>query len=144
MSLRKILETFTRLFPSSFNRKYVHTVACTVVFVRPAHFVFNVYPGRNATFPLASCSNKNDGPRSRFNCISTVSCKESVCVEVLTSFYGRVFVDEGQFNQVKVPPHPPSTEGPQWCTSIPSYRAKFSLNPVIPIQSRQTANFLSC
>ena len=30
-----------------FNRKYVHTVACTVV------FVFNAYPGRNATCPLS-------------------------------------------------------------------------------------------
>ena len=52
---------------------------------------------RNATCPLSSCSNKNDGPRGRFNCISTVSCKGSVCVEVLTSFYGRFFVEEGQF-----------------------------------------------
>ena len=42
-------------------------------------------------------SNKNDGPRGHFNCISTVSCKGSVCVEVLTSFYGRFFVEEGQF-----------------------------------------------
>ena len=41
MSLTKILETFIRSFPSSFNRKYVHTVACTVVFVGPAHLVFN-------------------------------------------------------------------------------------------------------
>ena len=92
-SLRKILKTFIRLFPSSFNRKYVHTVACTVVFVGPAHFVFNDYPGRNATCPL---SNKNGGPRGRFNLISTV-CKGSVCVAVLTSFYGRFFVEEGQF-----------------------------------------------
>ena len=61
MSLRKILETFIRFFPSSFNRKYVHTVACAVVFVGPAHFVFNAYPGRNATCPLSSCSNNNDG-----------------------------------------------------------------------------------
>ena len=29
--------------------------------------------------------------------ISTVSCAGSVCVEVLTSFYGRFFVEEGQF-----------------------------------------------
>ena len=61
MAVTKILETFTRSFPSSFNRKYVHMVACTVVFVGPAHFVFNAYPGRNATCPLSSCSNKNDG-----------------------------------------------------------------------------------
>ena len=61
------------------------------------HFVFNAYPGRNATCPLSSCSNKNNGPRGRFNCISTVSCKGSVCVEVLTNFYGRFFVEEGQF-----------------------------------------------
>ena len=97
MSLRKILETFIRFFPSYFNRKYVPTVACTVVFVGLAHFVFNAYSGRNATCPLSSCSNKNDGPRGRFSCISTVSCKESLCVEVLTSFYGRFFVEEGQF-----------------------------------------------
>ena len=49
------------LFPSSFRRKYVHIVACTVVFVGPARFVFNAYPGRNATCPLFSFSNKNDG-----------------------------------------------------------------------------------
>ena len=61
MSLTKILETFIRSFPSSFNRKYVHTVACTVVFVGPARFVCNGYPGRNATCPISSCSNKNDG-----------------------------------------------------------------------------------
>ena len=61
MSLTKILETFKRSFPSSFNRKYVHMVACTVVFVGPACFVCNAYPGRNATCPLSSCSNKNDG-----------------------------------------------------------------------------------
>ena len=97
MSLRKILETVIRFFPSSFNRKYVHTVACTVVFVGTAHFVFNAYPGRNVTCPLSSCSNKNGDPRGRFNCISTASCKGSVCVEVLTSFYGRIFVEEGQF-----------------------------------------------
>ena len=96
-----VLEKNTRnlytFFPSFFNRKYVHTVACTVVFVGPACFVCNAYPGRNATCPLSSCSNKNDGPRGRFNCISTVSCKGSVCVEVLTNFYGRFFVEEGQF-----------------------------------------------
>ena len=44
--------------------------------------MFNAYPGRNATCPLSSCSNKNDGPSGRFNCISTVACKGSVCVEV--------------------------------------------------------------
>ena len=63
MSLKKILETFISSFPSSFNRKYVHTVACNckVVFVGPARFVCNAYSGRNATCPLSSCSNKNDG-----------------------------------------------------------------------------------
>ena len=73
------------------------TVACTGVFVRPAHFVFNAFPGRNANCPLSSCSNKNDGPRGRFNCVSIVPCKGSVCVEVLSCFYGRFFVDEWQF-----------------------------------------------
>ena len=61
MSLTKILETFKRFLPSSFNRKYLHTVACTVVFIGAAHFVCNAYLGRNATCPLSSCSNKNDG-----------------------------------------------------------------------------------
>ena len=46
MSLTKILETFKRFFPSSFNRKYLHTVACTVVFIGAAHFVCNAYLGR--------------------------------------------------------------------------------------------------
>ena len=69
---------YSFFFPSSFNRKYVHTIACTVV------FFFNAYPGRNATCPLSSCSNKNDGPCGRFNCISIVACKGSVRVEVLT------------------------------------------------------------
>ena len=79
MSLTKILETFLRSFLSSFNRKYVHTVACTVVFVGPARFVCNAYPGRDATCPLSSCSNKNDGH-----------------AVALTDFYGRFFVEEGQ------------------------------------------------
>ena len=59
--------------------------------------MFNAYPDRIATCPLSSCSNKNDGLRGRFNYISTVCCKGSVCVEVLTHFYGRFFVEEGQF-----------------------------------------------
>ena len=58
---------------------------------------------------LSSCSNKNDGPCGRFNCVSIVACKGSVCEEVLTSFYGRFFVEVGQFHQLKVPPHRPST-----------------------------------
>ena len=59
--------------------------------------MFNAYPGRIAICPLSSCSNRNDGPRGRFNCISNVSCKGSVCVQVLTNFYSRFFVEEGQF-----------------------------------------------
>ena len=97
MSLTKILETFISSFPSSFNRKYVHLVACTVVFVGPACFVCNAYLGCNATCPLSSCSNKKWWSRGRFHRISTVSFKGSVCVEVLTSFYSRFFVEEGQF-----------------------------------------------
>ena len=31
--------------------------------------------------------------RGRFNCISTLACKGPVCVAVLTSFYGRFFVE---------------------------------------------------
>ena len=100
MSLRKILETFIRFFPSFFNRKYVHRVACTVVFVGPAFCV-----QRLTLIRAALLSNKNDGPRGRFNCISTVSCKGSVFVEVLTNFYGRFFF-EGQF--IKYTPSTPS------------------------------------
>ena len=85
---KKILETFIRFFPSSFNRKYIHTVACTVVFVGPAFCV-----QRLTLIRAALLSNKNDGPRGRFNCISTVSCKGSVFVEVLTNFYGRFFFE---------------------------------------------------
>ena len=59
--------------------------------------MFNAYPDCIATCPLSSSSNKNHGLRGRFNCISTVCCKGSVCVEVLTHFYGRFFVEEGQF-----------------------------------------------
>ena len=55
--------------------------------------MFNAYPGRNATCPLSSCSNKNAGPCGRFNCIFTVACKGPVCVEVLTRFYGRFFAE---------------------------------------------------
>ena len=35
--------------------------------------------------------------RGRFNCISTLACEGPVCVAVLTSFYGRFFVEVGQF-----------------------------------------------
>ena len=71
-------------------------IACTVVFVGPARFVCNAYPGRNATCPLSSCSNKNGGHAVAFT-NSTVACKGPFCVEVLSSFYGRFFVEEGQF-----------------------------------------------
>ena len=36
-----------------------------------------------------------------FNCISTVSCKGSVCLEVLASVYGTFFAEEGQFMNSK-------------------------------------------
>ena len=82
-SLKKILEPFIGFFPSSgVNRKYVYTVACTVVFVGPAgrHFVFNAYSGRNATCPLFSCSNKNAVALTVLFC--TLARKGTVCVEV--------------------------------------------------------------
>ena len=96
MSLRTILETFMGFFSSSFKIKYVHTfvhtVACTVVFVGPAGFGFN------ATFPLSfQLFQQNRWSRGRFNCISTLACKGPVCVAVLTNFYGRFFVEVGQF-----------------------------------------------
>ena len=48
--LEKILETFIRSFPSSFSRKYVHTV----VFLGTARFVCNAYSGCNSTCPFSS------------------------------------------------------------------------------------------
>ena len=64
------------------NRKYVYTVACTVVFVGPAgrHFVFNAYSGRNAACPLSNCSNKNAVALTVLFC--TLARKGTVCVEV--------------------------------------------------------------
>ena len=98
MSLTKILETFIRSFPSSFNRKYVHTVACTVVFVGPALFVPCATLIRAATllvsFPVVQTRTMVTRSLSR---ISTVACKGPFCVEVLSSFYDRFFVEEGQF-----------------------------------------------
>ena len=60
MSLRKNTRNLHRFFPSSFKKKYVPTVACAVVFLGPAGFVFNACPGCDATCPLSSCSNQND------------------------------------------------------------------------------------
>ena len=99
MSLRKILETFIRFFSFLFQQKIRPHGRLYGRLCRTRAFCVQrlSYPGRNATCPLSSCSNKNDGSRGRFNCISTVSCKGSVCVEVLTSSYGRFFVEEGQF-----------------------------------------------
>ena len=96
MSLRKILETFIGVFSPSFKRKYVHTfvhtAACTVVFVGPAGFVFN------ATCPLSfQLFQQKRWSRGRLNCISMLACKGPVCVAVLTNFYGRFFVEVGQF-----------------------------------------------
>ena len=114
--LRKIpghvLEKHTRnlytFFPSSFNRKYVHTVACTVVFVGPAGFMFNAYPGRKCYLSSFQLFQQKRWLRGRFNCISTLACKGTVCVDVLTGFYGRLFVEVGQFINSKshyiVPP----------------------------------------
>ena len=60
--LDKNTRNLYKFFSSPFNRKYkVHTVACMVVFVGPARFAYNAEPGRNATCPLSSCSNKHDG-----------------------------------------------------------------------------------
>ena len=61
--------------------------------------------GPQCYFSSSHLFQKNDGPHGRFNFISTVACKGSVCVEVLTSFYGRFFFEVGQLNQLKAPPH---------------------------------------
>ena len=101
MSLRKILETVIGFFSSSFKRKYVHTfvhtVACTVVVLGPTGFAFNAYAGRKYCFSSFQLFQKKRWWRSRFNCISMIACKGPVCVAVLTSFYGRFFVEVGQF-----------------------------------------------
>ena len=87
---------------------YVHTVACTIVFVGPAGFVFNAYPGRKCYLSSFQLFQQKRWSRGRFNCISTLACKGTVCVDVLTSFYGRLFVEVGQFINSKshyiVPP----------------------------------------
>ena len=73
----------------------VHTVACAVVFVGPAHFVFNAYPGRNATcLPIKTMVHA-----VTWTVFLTFLVKDprSVCVEFLTSFYGRFFFEEEQF-----------------------------------------------
>ena len=92
MSLRKILETFIRFFPSSFNRKYVHTVACTVGILSstliPAAMLLVLFPAVPTKTMVHAVA---------LTVFLTVSCKGSVCVAVLTSFYGRFFVEEGQF-----------------------------------------------
>ena len=101
MSLRKILETVIGFFSSSFKRKYVHTfvhtVACTVVVLGPTGFAFNAYAGRKYCFSSFQLFQQKRWSRSRFNCISMIACKGPVCVAVLTSFYGRFFVEVGQF-----------------------------------------------
>ena len=56
MSLRKILETFS----SSFTKKYVHRVAFSVAFERPASFELIAFPGRKVASSLSYYS-KNDG-----------------------------------------------------------------------------------
>ena len=96
MSLRKILETFIGFFFPFFKRKhfhtFVHTAGSTVVFVGPASFVFN------ATCPLSfQLFQQKRWSRGRLNCISMLACKGPVCVAVLTNFYGRFFVEVGQF-----------------------------------------------
>ena len=94
--LEKNTRNLYRFFSSSFKTKYVqtfvHTIACTVVFVGPADFVFN------ATCPLSfQLFQQKRWSRGRCNCISTLACKGPVCVAVLTNFYGRFFVEVGQF-----------------------------------------------
>ena len=101
MPLKKILETFIGFFSSFFKRrKYVdtlvYTVACTVVFVGPAGFVFNAYAGRNTTCPLFRSSNKNDGHAVALTVFLRLLVKTRLCSR-LTSFYGTVFVEVGQF-----------------------------------------------
>ena len=66
--------------------------------------MFNACPGCDATCPLSSCSTQNDGHAVASTVISTVACKGPVCVEVLTTFYGRLSVEVGHFNQLKVSP----------------------------------------
>ena len=97
MSLRKILETVICFSSFLFQQKIRPHSRLYGRLCRTRILCSTLIPRHIATCPLSSCSNRNDGPRSRFNCISTVSCKGSVCVEVLTNFYGRFFVEEGQF-----------------------------------------------
>ena len=95
-----VLEKNTRnlymFFSSFFKRKhvhtFVHTAGSTVAFVGPASFVFK------ATCPLSfQLFQQKRWSRGRLNCISMLACKGPVCVAVLTNFYGRFFVEVGQF-----------------------------------------------
>ena len=83
--LEKNTRNHYRFFSSSFKTKYVHTfvhtIACTVVFVGPAGFVLN------ATCPLSfQLFQQKRWSRARFNCISTLACQGPFCVAVLTNF----------------------------------------------------------
>ena len=52
----------------------------------------------NATYPLSfQLFQQKRWSRGRLNCISMLACKGPVCVAVLTNFYGRFFVEVGQF-----------------------------------------------
>ena len=108
MSVRNILETFIGFFPSSFNRKYIGTVACTVVRCRTREFCVQRLSGPQCHLSSFQLFQQKRWSRGRFNCISTVACRGTVCVEGLTSFFGRFFVEVGQFINSKslriVPP----------------------------------------
>ena len=94
--LEKKTRNLYRFFFSFFKRKhvhtFVHTAGSTVAFVGPASFVFN------AAYPLSfQLFQQKRWSRGRLNCISMLACKGPVCVAVLTNFYGRFFVEVGQF-----------------------------------------------
>ena len=76
MSVRNILETFIGFFlPLSTENTSARSLVRSSV-VEPASFVFSPYPGHNATCPLSSCSNKNDGHAAALTVFLRLLAKE--------------------------------------------------------------------
>ena len=108
MSLIKILETFIGFFflplstADTSTRSLVRSPCKTRALCVQRLWGPQYYLSSFQLFQQKWCS------RGRFNCIFTLACKGPVCVDVLTSFYGRLFVEVRQFINSKslyiVPP----------------------------------------
>ena len=101
MPLRKILETFIVFFFFLFQEKIrrhlrphgrLYGRIC-----RTRGFCVQRLCGLQYYLSSFQLFQQKRWSRGRFNCISTLASKGPVCVAVLTSFYGRFFVEVGQF-----------------------------------------------